>query len=124
MLLLGMSLGAAGCSGPSEGTVSGKVTYKGAPVTEGIVNFFAPDKGIAAEANLDGSGAFKMPGALPLGSYKVCIKPPLPQQLPPGSPPPKAAAFAIPAKFQEANLTPLTREVKAGPNDLSIDLTD
>ena len=123
-ILLGLFLGLAGCSGPTEGTVSGKVTYKGNPVTEGIVNLSAPEKGLASEANLDSSGAFKLPGSLPLGNYKISLQPPRPQQLPPGSPAPKAANLAIPTQYQDANRTPLTRDVKAGSNDFSIELTD
>jgi len=112
-----------GCGGSPEGTVQGKVTYKGAPLGAGVVNFLS-DKGRAATADLDSSGAFKMSGPLPVGNYKVFVTPPTPKQLPPGTPPEKTVPFNLPPKLQDPAQTPVTKEVKAGPNDFPIDLPE
>ena len=117
-------LGLAGCEAAKpEGTVSGKVTYKGSPLASGTVNFHASDKGTASQANLDSNGAFKLPGTLPAGNYKVFVLPPVPQQLPPGTAQPKVD-FNLPPKFQDLGQTPVTKEVKAGSNEFTIDLAD
>ena len=117
-------LAMVGCGGAKpEGMVSGKVTYKGSPLANGVVNFHAPEKGTASQANLDSNGAFKLPGTLPAGNYKVFVLPPVPQQLPPGTAQPKVD-FSLPPKFQDPGQTPVTKEVKAGPNDFTIDLAD
>jgi hypothetical protein len=103
--------------------VSGKVTYKGAPLTAGVVNFHS-EKGNASQANLDSSGAFKMSAPLPVGNYKIYVTPPIPKQLPPGTPPEKTEPFTLPPKLQDPGQTPVTKEVKAGPNDITVDLPE
>lgn len=123
-LSLAICLIPIGCESASEGTVSGRVTYKQQPVRDGVVNFYAEEKGAAAQADLDDAGAFTMNGPLPVGVYKVAILPPLPEQLPPGSPLATPKPFEVPAKYQDAGGTPLTQEVKAGNNDFTIELTD
>jgi len=111
----------AGCKGKPTGTVSGKVTYKGQAVTTGSVNFFAPEKGIGADAKLDSSGKFTLSQPLEAGTYKVYVTPPLPEQLPPGSTA-KPAPFDVPKKYQDAVTTSVSKEVKPGPNDIPIEL--
>ncbi len=123
VVLLGACLALTGCAEETEGSVSGKVTYQGQPVTEGTVNFYSTETGIAAQANLDSSGAFRFEVPLPLGAYKVYFQPPSPPQLPPGSPPPPKVDFRVPMKYQDATQTPLTEEVKAGVNEFSFDLS-
>jgi hypothetical protein len=113
-----------GCGGAPEGTVDGKVTYKGAPLTSGVVNFHSPDKGHGATANLDSGGAFKLSAPLPVGSYKVFVTPPVPKQLPPGTPPEKVEFPVLPPKLQDPVQTPVSQEVKAGPNTFTIDLPE
>jgi len=124
LLLVGAALALAGCKGKPTGSVSGKVTYKGQPLTTGEVQFYAPEKGAGAGGKLDGSGNYTLQGAIDVGTYKVYVQPPVPEQLPPGTPPPKAAPFNIPPKYQTPQSTPLTKEVKAGNNDIPIDITD
>lgn len=121
--LAGMLLIQVGCSsGKPAGTVSGTVKYKGAPVTTGSVNFFATDKGTASAAPLDGSGKFTLPGTLEVGTYKVYIQPPVPEQLPPGKAPKNVARLTIPPKYQDLGQTPVTKEVKEGANTIEIEL--
>lgn len=123
VFVVGACLGFSGCAEETDGSVSGKVTYQGKPVTEGAVNFYAQATGVAAQANLDSSGAFTFAEPLPLGVYKVFIQPPSPPQLPPGSPPPPKSQFSVPMQYQDATQSPLTEEVKPGVNEFSIDLT-
>lgn len=110
-----------GCEGSTpQGQVSGKVNFNGAPLTSGVVNFYSTEKGSAAQANLDSSGAFKFDAGLPVGSYKVYVTPPVPKQLPPGTPMEKVD-FTVPPKFQDPAQSGVTKEVKAGPNDITVD---
>jgi len=115
-------LALVGCSKPM-GTVSGKVTYKGAPVTSGEVQFIDQAKGKGASGKLDGEGKYTLSGQLEAGKYKVYIQAPVPEQLPPGQVS-KRPPFTVPPKFQDPGQTPVTKEVKAGANDIPIDLTD
>jgi hypothetical protein len=111
-----------GCSKPTPtGEVSGKVTYKGHPLTSGSVNFHS-EKGIAAIAPLDSSGNYKMSAPLEVGTYKVYLSPPIPEQLEPGKMSGKKPPFDVPPMFQDLRQTPISKDVKAGPNDIPIDL--
>jgi len=112
-----------GCSNKKPvGSISGKVTYKGNPVTTGSINFYAAERGMAAEAKMDASGNFSIK-ELEVGTYKVYISPPVPEQLPPGTPP-KKEKFEVPAKYQDPARSTITKDVKAGPNDIPVDITD
>jgi len=114
----------AGCQTKAPpATVSGKVTYKNQPVTSGSVNFYMPEKGIASQGDIDASGNYKIQGEIIAGKFKVFVTPPLPEQLPPGHVN-KRVPFAVPMKFQDPAQTPITKEVKAGANDIPIELTD
>src|SRR5262245_55074177 len=83
-LLLGMVLALVGCQGKPTGTVSGKVTHKGQPVKTGNVNLYAPDKGLGHAAKLNESGTFTISEPVVVGTYKVYVQAPPPEQLPPG----------------------------------------
>jgi len=115
------ALAMSGCTGKPTGTVSGKVTYKGQPVTSGEVQFIDQSKGLGASGKLDGSGNYTLEGQLPAGTYKVYIQPPIPEQLPPGQKP-KPSTFTVPLKYQNADTTTMTKEVKAGKNDVTIEV--
>jgi hypothetical protein len=124
LFLLGGILVPAGCgSGHPVGEVAGVVTCNGEPVTTGTVNFYAPEKGLGDSAPLDASGKFKFTRPLDVGTYKVYIQPPPPQQLPPGSPLQPMVKLNIPQTYQDAAATPLSKEVKTGKNEFPIDLT-
>ena len=66
------------------GLVQGKVTYRGQPVTQGMITFNCPATGHVGTANLDDSGSYKMSlngrDGLPLGDYVISIRPPLTAQ--------------------------------------------
>jgi len=119
LLLLAVLLALVGCSKPT-GTVSGKVTYKGAPLTSGEVQFVDPAKGTGSSGKLDSSGNYTLTGQLPAGTYKVYVQPPIPEQLPPGQVS-KRAPFPVPPKYQDPAQTPVSKEVKAGKNDITVD---
>jgi len=121
-LLLGVFLILAGCGKP-QATVSGKVTYKGKPVPAGQITLIAPESGKAIAADLDSSGSFTCPGTLEVGNYLMFIMPPIPKQLPPGTPIQKVP-FDVPKKYQDPKTSPLKEEIKGGKNELTIDLKD
>src|SRR5713101_10157390 len=74
-----LAAGLAGClHGPTVGQVSGTVTFRGKPVTDGTITFINPTTGFAAEAGLskDGSYVVKTPeGGLVVGEYIVMVNP-------------------------------------------------
>lgn len=120
-----------GCQ-PSEvlGRVSGKVTFKGQPVSPALINFSNREKGvnILAEINADGSYRVTMakgPG-LPLGGYKVTINPPL-DDVPLGplqSPLPRNRKFEnIPKRYRHLETTPLNLDIQEGENAFDVEMT-
>jgi hypothetical protein len=122
LILFGM-VALVGCSNKKPvGSITGTVKYKGQPVTSGSINFYDSGRGMAADSKLDGSGNYSIT-ELEVGTYKVYIQPPVPEQLPPGTPP-KKEKFDVPAKFQDPARTPISKEVKAGKNDIPVELTD
>ncbi len=128
LVLLGLCL--TGCGGPREilGKVSGKVTFQGEPVSEGLVIFSNTDKGVYMTAKLgpDGSYAVKMAegSGLPLGTYQVSITPPLVEvPLGPMLTPPKPRAFPnIPPKYRRNETSGLTLTVEQGDNTFDVDM--
>ncbi len=72
-------LSVTGCfqSGPPIAEVSGKVTFQGQPVTEGVVNFVS-ESGFGARATLGTDGSYRLRShhgnGIPLDNYKaVCL---------------------------------------------------
>jgi hypothetical protein len=61
---------AAGCS--RTGTVSGKVTYKGQPLTAGIVQFFPEGKGGDYSSPIKEDGSYSI-SKLPPGPAKIAV---------------------------------------------------
>jgi hypothetical protein len=116
-------LALAGCGGKQMGTVSGKVTYGGKAVTSGEVQFIESTKGSGASGKLDENGAYTLNGQLEAGTYTVFVQPPTPEQLPPGQKPKAVAPFTVPIRYQTPSTSPVKKEVKAGKNDIPIDLT-
>jgi hypothetical protein len=122
-------LSAAGCgdSGlPKTVPVKGKVTYRGRPVTSGLVMLTPSGSGHAATGSLAADGSFELTtfvkndGAVP-GSYQVAVQV-FPEEgagLPGaefgGKPPP------IPLKFGSATTSGLTAEIK-DEKDQTLDL--
>ena len=114
--LLGCVYWCAGCgSGASlTGSVFGKVTYNGQPLTTGVVTFVNEKTGSGASGGLDSSGTYSI-RLIRTGEYNVSIhmRPP-----PPEAPVEVAGALRlnIPDKYQDARTSGLTATVKEGKN--------
>jgi hypothetical protein len=103
-----LSVGCGG--GPNTTTVQGKITYKGVPVTFGIINFQpAGGKPLGGEIMADGNYEFD----LPPGEYQVRID--SPPEMPPGykegDPPPKLGPRQLPANYANYATSGLTATV-------------
>ncbi len=128
--LMAIVAGCGGGSGPGKPktvAVSGKVTYKGAPVPGGTITF-APQGGAGKRA---GSGPIQTDGSFVIssydprdgvepGDYKVVIDPP------PPNPDTKAAdtKVVIPEKYKSVTSTPLTEKIDSAKSGLEIKLED
>jgi hypothetical protein len=126
-----------GCGGPEN--VSGKVTYKGKPVTYGSVTMFASD-GVPRYGELGEGGAYTVED-VPVGEVQVAVQSPNPvdaalaesdkfgkqdpgtqQALPakPGVIPGKW--FPIPSRYENVRDSGLVFTVESGANSFDIDL--
>lgn len=119
----------AGCQRREElGHVTGKVTFKGQPVTPGNVIFANKEKGVYMTAPLDAQGAFEVimaQGAgLPLGNYALGVSPPpMDHPLGPIAEPPEADKRKdIPRRYRDPATSGLAHEVKSGENVIELDL--
>lgn len=121
MVLMGLGLTGCGSSKPS-GSVTGKVSMDGKPVTNGSVVFSSSTKGSAAEGKLDSAGAFNLTDSLPVGDYVVTVKPP-PAGAPLGAPAaPPPAKSDIPEKYRSEAKSDLKFTIKAGANQATFEL--
>ena len=122
-----------------QATVSGSVTYDGAPVTlDANVIFFCPEAGATAAGKVDSLGKYALTPAqkkigIPAGRYQVGISPPVAPPPPPGDTPeykefmlsgskPKPVPKDLPAKFHTYSQSGIVLEVKAGDNTFDFDL--
>jgi len=117
----------SGCGNSSEypvGAITGRVTYEGQPVQQGLVTFYSSElgEGISEEIKEDGRYATQTP--LRTGSYVVTV-------LPPDEPPPTedtpvatiAPVKDIPEKYRDPKKSGLTIVVKEGENTFDIAMT-
>jgi len=119
-----------GCGrpGPPTGEVAGKVTFRGAPVEEGTVTLYNAETGFTAEASLGAGGTFGGQGpwqAVPVGTYRVTVTPPMYLDSSDPKTPPvmmEKKVRNIPELYRRDGTTPLTAEVKEGKNELTFDL--
>lgn len=127
-----LPLVAAGCGGGggrkvATGTVSGKVSLAGQPLSTGTIVFFAENNGETAIGPLSSDGTYTLKYgtgfSIPVGDYRVAIN----EGPPPGAPipspadvmkaPPAGPATSkIPAKFRDAKTSGLIAVVKPGSN--------
>ena len=127
-----------GCSGkaPVAGKrVTGTVTYNGAPVEGASVSFISPMA--SGYGSTDKEGHFTLRSSkgegVPVGDYKVTVvkteAPPQEAQTTyvppdPNVPPPQPKDL-LPAKYKQAETTPLSGNVtESGPNEVTLTLTD
>ncbi len=140
-----LALTAWGCAGgmggkPPMAKVTGKVTYKGAPVTQGTITFFPiEDKGaknqLPAVGELSSNGSFELTtfdtgdGAV-LGQHKAVLKvSSFPAGTLPGNSPDdirkmESDKSVIPPQYTNPEKTPLKYTVVEGKNDFAIELKD
>ena len=150
------AIGLSGCGekGPTtqQATVSGSVTIDGKPIElDSTVTFFSDNEGANAGGVIDSMGNYNIKAGdprigIPVGRYKVSIRPPSPVTSTMGnvtaeSPdymkmmgkpatPARAnskgtavAASKIPEEFQALGTTPIVLELQPGPNKLDFELT-
>lgn len=106
---------ATGCgdSGETTTTVSGAISYKGKPVTSGLINFLATGgRPMGGAIGADGAYEFE----LPPGDYQVRIDapPPLPEGFKEGDPLTNLGPRPLPEKYANFNTSGLTATVTAG----------
>lgn len=111
------------------GKVSGKVTFRGEPVAQGLVLFAEREKNLYFTAKLDQEGTYRVKTAegegLPVGSYEVTVNPPVLDAPPIGSTmrPAQVPRFPnIPLKYRVATSSGLKLEVKEGENPFNIEM--
>ena len=138
LLLAGSLL--TGCSsgvdyGPT-GTVSGRLTKQGKPLSAGTqVVFMHPEKGYAAFGSTDAEGNFSITswndGNLPIGTYRVMIQPPAgdlnpetasDEQLLEGAQAESVPEAEFDFKYRQTSTSGLEYEVEKGSNTFEIDL--
>lgn len=122
--------------GPSEGPelapVTGKVTYQGKPITQGIVSFqpAAPD-GTPATGTIGPDGTYSLQTAdaegARLGEYRVVISARKePEQEPDSATPPlkklPKVESQLPLKYEDLEKAQLTKKVDSGHNTINFDL--
>jgi hypothetical protein len=103
---------AAGCGSAEKPIdVSGKVTFKGEPVTEGSVQFVEDRTGRGAQVDLGPDGAYK--ASLFAGEYKVVVTPPYMVDDRSGIPNPYYKKVKnIPQKYHSTETSGLTADVR------------
>ena len=121
---------ACGSTGPGMAQVSGKVTYKGNPVTKGTITFQATSPGGRnATGMIDPGGYYRLQtenpsdGAL-VGDYVVVISArddEVLDYIPKTPVPPK---YLVPAKFEDPKTSGLKATVKSGSNPIDFELKD
>jgi hypothetical protein len=115
---------AVGCGGEQVTTLSGAVTYKGKPVTSGLINFRSSDgkATLGGPINSDGTYSFE----LPPGEYLVRID--APGKMPPweeGQPEPKPGPREAPVKYADYPSSGLKVTVSGdAPQQQDFELTD
>lgn len=116
--------GCGGSGGKLTAKASGKVQFQGAPVTEGMVNFFDPKTGQGAGVPLDSAGSFHVPDGLPIGTYKVSVLPPADETAAGAPQVTKPKEYPqIPQKYRSDTTSSLTAEVKRNvDNQFTFDL--
>jgi len=109
------------------------------PAPEGAeILFFHPATSATLGAQLESGGRFHLEIAdprigIPIGSYKVVVRPPPPEPLDPqseaykarmlGQASPVPSKTPIPERVQALQTTPIRQEIQAGENHVLLDLS-
>jgi len=129
-----------GCGDATKASLSGKVTYKGQPVTGGNLTLTPAAQAAPVSIFIKPDGSFSQ-SSVPPGQYQVSIETDSASgpsayntggKVPPGGagqqPPDMNAGaskkVAIPVKYNDPKTANLPWEIKAGSNEKTFDLTD
>ena len=116
----------AGCSKPGRNLkmapMTGKVTFAGSPLQDGVVSLESTATGFGAATKLDENGEFRI-ASIPVGTYAVAVTPPAPPD--PGDvAPPRPSHMGplriAPEKYHSALTSGLEVKVTGSPEDLLI----
>jgi hypothetical protein len=132
----GLAVFATGCGSKPAGNeklattapVTGVVTYKGNPIKDAEVVFTPQGEGNPATGRTEENGRFVLTtyqerdGAA-IGFHVVTVKV-MPVGGLPGQEIESTGATDVPAKYSSTKTSPLTVEVKEGPNNLELKLED
>ena len=112
-----------GCGGgdSSKATVSGKIAYKGVPLTSGTLSLY-PASVSAFPIAIKADGTFNASG-VPVGMMGVGIATEAPTP-PPGETSVPVKVVAVPLRYKNPQTSGLTWEIKGGKNPRDFDLTD
>ena len=128
VLFVGWGCEGGGTTGPVKATISGKVTFGGEAVSEGVVSFEAPTSGHASECELSGSGTYS--ATIPVGSYRVAIRPLMVEveaQADPDTEPSSTKEYKdapnIPERYRSFESSGLTAQVEEGGSTVDFDMT-
>lgn len=128
-VLCGLVAVVMGCGGSATGNVSsvikGKVTYQGAPVTEGIVTFVNVAGNAGGQIDIKSDGTFELTKLLPQGEYLVAVVPPQVDAPSTGSTAPGKIAKQvknIPPTYRSTTSSNIKFEIKGGKADVNIDM--
>jgi len=126
--VLGCLLLGCGAAEPDYGplgTLSGKVTFNGAPLTEGAI-ILSREGGGSGAALMQADGTFLVTdriGGIPVGNYMVGFTAAQEEVAgPPDSPPQMKAKLILPKKYYDTSESGITVEIKEGPNTLEFDV--
>ena len=129
LLLVCLAASVSGCEQKEPlGRIQGRVTFQGAPVTEGLIVFNNAQKGVFMTAVLNTDGSYVVTSAtgpgLPLGEYRVMVTPPVDEAiLGPNFEPPAPKPFPnIPQRYRDVNTSGLALKVAKGENVFDVDM--
>lgn len=124
ILFAGLTVGLSGCGEPRKpaGSVAGRVTLGGEPVSQANVQLFQSDGTPAGVAAVDASGQFRFEQAIPTGRYEVAVLSAA-EVAPAGSDPSgEQRAASIPPKYWDQHTSGLTAKIEEGENSLVLEL--
>ncbi len=112
-----------GCGRRSKptGTVSGTVTLDGKPYVDASVIFFSPATGQGGSANINPDGTFQLPKPIEVGEYIVYLAPRL-EEDPAAEPKPVSIDSTVPEKYWSEATSDIRCEIKAGANQVPVEL--
>lgn len=122
--LLPLLTGCGNSADSSSGTVSGRVSYEGQPVQQGVVTLYSSELGVGISEEIQADGQYATQTPIPIGNYVVTV-------LPPEEPPPMeedlvvtiAPVKDIPEKYRDPAKSGLNIDVSQGQNSFDIEMT-